>query len=67
MPMSTLSDNLCLQILKVYFYKFKEPFMNTEVSKGEMADKLSIIEIRLEKLTDPGKCRNPEKIARNLN
>lgn len=66
MPMSTLSDNLYLQILKVYFYKFKEPFMMRVVSNGEMAEKLSIIEMKPEKITAPGKCRKPEKITWNL-
>jgi hypothetical protein len=55
-----------MQIFKVYFYKFKEPFMMRVVSNGEMAEKLSIIEMKPEKITAPGKCRKPEKITWNL-
>lgn len=32
--------------------------MKLEVSNGEIADKLSIIEIKLEKISDPGKLAN---------
>jgi DNA helicase HerA-like ATPase len=32
--------------------------MKLEVSNGEIADKLTIIEIKLEKITDPGKLAN---------
>ena len=35
--------------------------MKIEVSNGEILDKLSIIEIKLEKITDPAKRRNLEK------
>lgn len=51
----TRSDNGCPFALKVYFYRFKEPFMKIEVSNGEIADKLTIIELKLEKITDPEK------------
>lgn len=61
MLMSTLSDNGCPLILKVYFYIFKDPFMKIEVSNGEIADKLTIIEIKLERITNPEKRRNLEK------
>ncbi|MFZ2285358.1 MAG: DUF6165 family protein [Bacteroidales bacterium] len=35
--------------------------MKIEVSNGEIADKLTIIELKLERITDPGKLKNLEK------
>lgn len=35
--------------------------MKIEVSNGEIADKLTIVELKLERITDPGKLRNLER------
>lgn len=35
--------------------------MKIEVSNGEIADKLTIIELKLERISDPGKIRNLKK------
>lgn len=59
--MLTLSDNGCPLTLKVYFYRFKVPLMKIEVSNGDIADKLTITELKLERITDPEKLRNLEK------
>lgn len=41
--------------------------MNIEVSNGEIVDKLTIIEIKLDKITDPAKIANLRKEYKVLN
>ena len=61
MPMSIHSDLSCPLILKGYFYGFKAVLMKIEVSNGEIADKLTIIELKLERISDPEKLKNLKK------
>lgn len=57
----TRSEPGCLLILKAYFYRLKPDSMKIEVSNGEIADKLTIIEIKLERISDPAKLNNLRK------
>jgi len=61
MPMLTRSECGCPLILKAYFYRLKPASMKIEVSNGEIADKLTIIELKLERISDPGKLTNLQK------
>ena len=57
----TRSEPGCLLILKAYFYRLKPASMKIEVSNGEIADKLTIIELKLERISDPEKLKNLRK------
>lgn len=57
----TRSECGCPLILKAYFYRLKPASMKIEVSNGEIADKLTIIELKLERISDPEKLKNLRK------
>jgi len=61
MPMSIRNDLICPLIFKGYFYRIKLFLMKIEVSNGEIADKLTIIELKLERISDPDKLKNLKK------